>query len=368
LNPEASAFLAACSGESSIVFESKSVYKIRIYSLFIYLILHETFMILFYPLVQGVFVMSEKPKIMFMGTPDFAVPTLEILIQAGFNIIAVVTQPDRPKGRGRKNEPPPVKVVAERSQLPVLQPERVRDESFLTIFRKLAPDMVILVAFGQILPQEIIKGPPLGCINLHPSLLPKYRGAAPINWTLIRGETKTGLSIIEMAEKVDAGDILLQEETAIEPDETYGNLHDRLARQGARLVLKAAQGLIAGTISKTQQDSDQATYAPRFKKEDTRIDWNANALEILNLIRGLSPVPAAFSTLEGKQLKIYTATAEEMPLTEPTGTILPLTPKGIPVAARNGYVYLKEVQMEGKKRMPAKEFFRGHEVSGKKFE
>lgn len=312
--------------------------------------------------------MTETPKIMFMGTPEFAVPSLELLVQSGCNIIAVVTQPDRPKGRGRKNEPPPVKTIAEKHGLAIHQPERVRDEFFLALFREFAPDMVVLVAFGQILPKEIIERPPLGCINLHPSLLPKYRGAAPMNWALIRGETVTGLSIIEMAEKVDAGDILLQKETAIEPGENFGSLHDRLAREGARLLLEAVRGILEGRIVGTPQDDSQATFAPRFKKEDARIDWKRDVLDIVNLIRGLSPVPAAFTVLEGRQLKVFSAEAEEGPVSEPPGAVLPNTAKGLPIAAGNGYVYLREVQVEGKKKMPVGEFLKGHAVSGKRLE
>lgn len=312
--------------------------------------------------------MTKNPKIMFMGTPEFAVPSLELLIRSGCRIIAVVTQPDRPKGRGRKNEPTPVKTVAEKYGLTIYQPERVRDESFLALFRELAPDMVVLVAFGQILPREIIEQPPLGCINLHPSLLPKYRGAAPMNWALIRGETVTGLSIIKMAEKVDAGDILLQKETAIEHDETFGPLHDRLAREGAELLLEAVRGILEGRIAGTPQDDSQATFAPRLKKEDTRIDWKRDVLDIVNLIRGLSPVPAAFSILEGRQIKIFSASAEEGPVSEAPGTILPPADKGLPVAAGNGYVYLRELQIEGKRRMPVGEFLKGHAVSGKRLE
>ena len=293
--------------------------------------------------------MYNQCKILFMGTPEFAVPSLTLLVESGLNIIGVVTQPDRPKGRGRHNEPPPIKVVAERFNLPVLQPERVRDESFLSVFRELAPDMVVLVAFGQILPREIIDSPPLGCINLHPSLLPKYRGAAPMNWTLIRGERETAATIIEMAEKVDAGDILLQERSPVGPEETFGELHDRMAQDGAMLLLKAVKGLIDGTIVKTPQDDSLATMAPRFKKEDTRIDWNREAVAIANLIRGLSPVPAAWSTLDGKQIKLFGAQAEKRPVPDPPGTIGPPEERGLPVAAANGCVYLRDVQLEGQK-------------------
>ena len=305
---------------------------------------------------------------MFMGTPEFAVPSLELLIHSGLNVSAVVTQPDRPKGRGRRNEPPPIKVIAEKYGVAVYQPERVRDESFLNIFRQIAPDMVILVAFGQILPKEIIEHPRLGCINLHPSLLPKYRGAAPINWALIRGETVTGISIIEMNEKVDAGKILLQKEVPIKPQETFGGLHDRLAHLGAGILMEAIRGILDGSVSKKSQDDALATFAPRFKKEDTWIDWDRDVADIVNCIRGLSPVPAAYSGIDGKQLKIFIASGWEGPVSEPAGTVLPEKEEGLPVAARNGYVYLKEIQLEGKKRITVREFLRGHDIIGKKLE
>ena len=312
--------------------------------------------------------MNAQLKILFMGTPEFAVPSLNLLIENGLNIIAVVTQPDRPKGRGRKHEAPPVKIAAGRFHLPVLQPERVRDEAFLQVFRELAPDMVVLVAFGQILPKEIIESPPHGCINLHPSLLPKYRGAAPMNWTLIQGETVTGVSIIEMVEKVDAGKILLQQETAIGPEETFGKLHDRLSSEGAVLLLQAIRGIMDGSITGQPQNDALATFAPRFKKEDTRIEWNREVHEIVNLVRGLSPSPAAYSLLDGRQLKVFSASGEECTTSAPVGTILPEKGEGLPVVARNGHVYLRDVQIEGKKRLPIREFLKGYPVAGKKLE
>ncbi len=301
----------------------------------------------------------ENPRVLFMGTPEFAVPTLEGLVQAGYPIIAVVTQPDRPKGRGRKSEPPPVKIIAGKYGLPVLQPERVRDEAFLKVFRELAPDAVVLVAFGQILPREIIEFPRMGCLNVHPSLLPKYRGAAPINWAIIRGEEKTGITIIRMDVGVDSGDILLQEETMIGPAETFTELHDRLAGQGAGLLLKALASVVAGTVKATPQDHTLATYAPRLKKEDGRIVWGSPVRDIVNLVRGLSSSPGAYTFIGGRQLKVFLAEGEESPVTESPGTLGSETARGLAVAAKNGYVYLREVQLEGKKRMPVRDFLRG---------
>lgn len=303
------------------------------------------------------------PRILFMGTPDFAVPSLELLITRGYRLIGVVTQPDRPKGRGRSFTPPPVKVIAEKNGLQVLQPERVRDEEFLAGFRKLSPDMVALVAFGQILPREIIESPALGCLNVHPSLLPKYRGAAPMNWTLIRGETRTGVTIMRMDEGVDSGDILLQEDVGIEPEETFGSLHDRLAVKGADMLAAAIDMSVGGTIIRTPQDHAAATYAPRLKKEDTMVNWDTNAHDIVNLIRGLSPFPCASTILDGKQLKIFAASVDESHVGGAgAGTIGRIGERGLPVAAKNGWVCLTDIQMESKKRMNIRDFLRGYNI------
>jgi methionyl-tRNA formyltransferase len=300
-----------------------------------------------------------KPRILFMGTPEFAVPSLELLAENAWPVIGVVTQPDRPKGRGQRLIASPVKETAVRHGLTVHQPEKVRAPEFLATFRGLAPDMVVLIAFGQILPKEIIDGPPMGCINVHPSLLPKYRGAAPMSWALIRGEQKTGISVMRMNEGVDSGDILLQEETVIEPGETYDHLHDRLAILGAQCLLRSLEGLACGTIHPLPQDHALATLAPRLKKEDGRIRWEAPARNIVHFVAGLSSVPGAYTLLDGKVLKIYSAEAEESPAAEAPGTIAGPAPRGLRIAAGGGYVYLKDVQLESKKRMPITEFLRG---------
>jgi methionyl-tRNA formyltransferase len=306
--------------------------------------------------------MSEvKPKILFMGTAEFANPSLEALIKSGHFIIGAVTQPDRPKGRGRQFVAPPVKDLAERHQLPVIQPERVRDPDFIQTFRTLAPEMVVLVAFGQILPKEVIEFPPMGCINIHPSLLPKYRGAAPIQWALIRGEKETGITTIMMDEGVDTGDILLQRETAIAPDENFDRLHDRLALMGAEVLTETIEGLLQGKIHRKPQDPAQASYAPRLKKEDGLIQWDAGAREIKNFISGLSSTPGAYTYLQGKMMKIFSASAVEAPGAEKPGTIIK-TPGGLRIAAKNGYLEIRELQLESKRRMTAVEFLRGHRI------
>ena len=302
---------------------------------------------------------NPKPRILFMGTPEFAVPSLELLLEKAWPVIGVVTQPDRPKGRGQRLIASPVKETAVRHGMTVHQPEKVRTSEFLEIFRGLAPDMVVLVAFGQILPKDILDGPPMGCVNVHPSLLPKYRGAAPMNWALIRGEQKTGISIMRMDEGVDSGDILLQEETAIEPSELYDHLHNRLAVLGAQCLLRTLEGLACGSVHRIPQDPALATLAPRLKKEDERIRWEAPALDIAHFVAGLSSVPGAHTLLDGKVLKVYSAEAEESPAAEAPGTIAGPAPKGLRIAAGGGYVYLKDVQLESKKRMPIVEFLRG---------
>ena len=313
--------------------------------------------------------MSEtRPRILFMGTPEFAVPSLELLVEKAWPIIGVVTQPDRPKGRGQRLVASPVKEAAGRHGLIVLQPEKVRAPAFLEIFSGLAPDMVVLVAFGQILPKEMIDGPPLGCVNVHPSLLPRYRGAAPMNWALIRGEEKTGITIMRMDEGVDSGDILLQEETPIEPGETYDHLHDRLAVLGAQCLLRTIEGLAAGTVRPVPQDHSLATFAPRLKKEDGLIRWEAPARAIARFVAGLSSVPGAYTHLDGKVLKVFAAEAEEAtPCCEAPGTIIGPDQRGLKIAAGGGYVYLKDIQLESRKRMPVSEFLRGFRfVPGKR--
>jgi methionyl-tRNA formyltransferase len=303
--------------------------------------------------------MKDAPSILFMGTPEFAVPSLERLVQDAYPVIGVVTQPDRPKGRGKAVLPTPVKLFAQEKGLAVIQAERVRDESFLDRFRALAPDMVVLVAFGQILPREIIEWPKFGCINVHPSLLPKYRGAAPMNWTLIRSEQITGVTIMLMSEGVDSGDILLQEETPILPDEIYDSLHDRLAQMGAAMLIRTIEMMVGGSAQRIPQDHALATFAPRLKKEDGLIDWNQDAAQIVNLIRGLSSAPGAYTFVGGKKLKILKAVVEKAQVPGDHGEVGLATEKGLPIKAKNGIVYLQDVQLEGKKRMPVDEFLRG---------
>ncbi len=302
----------------------------------------------------------KKPAVLFMGTPEFAVPSLEALVRAGYPVVGVVTQPDRPKGRGKHLAPPPAKERAEELGLEVFQPDRVRDASFLDTLHRLRPDLVAVAAFGQILPKAVLEAPPLGCLNVHPSLLPKYRGAAPINWTLIRGERVTGVTIMFMDEGMDTGDILLQEETPIGAEENAGELHDRLAVSGAGLLVRTIEGLLAGTIHRRPQESHLATLAPKLTREDGLIRWERPASEIVNLVRGLAPAPCACTWLDGKQVKVFSASALEQSVTEPPGKIGALRDGGLEVSAGNGVVILRDIQMESKKRMPVGDFFRGY--------
>ena len=304
--------------------------------------------------------MITKPRILFMGTPAFALPVLEMLHDSCYPVIAVVTQPNRPAGRGKKEVAPPVKLAAQQYGLPVFQPSNVKDASFLETFSQINPDMVVVAAFGQILPKTIIDFPPQKCLNIHPSLLPKYRGAAPLNWSIIRGETQTGVTIMLMDEGMDSGDILSQTETPIGITETYGELHDRLAKLGATLLLKTIEQVVSGTARRQKQDPTGVTLAPRLNKETGQINWQDKAAGIVNLIRGLSPTPAAYTSLEGQTLKIFSAVAQPGPINQPPGIVTPVNTTGLPITASDGCVILKEVQLAGKKRMSIQDFLRGY--------
>lgn len=303
------------------------------------------------------------PRILFMGTPTFALPALEQLYTRNYPVIGVVTQPDRPHGRGQREVAPPVKLLAQKLDLPVFQPEKVKDPVFLETLHELNPEMVVVAAYGQILPKAVIDFPPLRCLNIHPSLLPKYRGAAPINWAVIRGETKTGVTIMSMDEGMDSGDILLQQETLIDADEDFGRLHDRLAVQGASLLIEAIDLMSAGKALFKPQDASQVTFAPRLKKETGQINWNSGVEDIINLIRGLSPTPAAYTYLSGQALKVFSASSEKSNVSDTPGKIGAQTDRGLAVTAADGYVFLKEIQLAGKKRMSVSDFLRGYRLA-----
>lgn len=303
-----------------------------------------------------------KPRILFMGTPAFALPALELLHDNAYPIISVVTQPDRPAGRGQKDVAPPVKLLAQKLGIPVLQPIKVKEPSFMETLGRLNPDLIAVAAFGQILPKAVIDFPRLGCLNIHPSLLPKYRGAAPLNWSIIRGETETGVTIMLMDEGMDSGDILLQEKTPLFASETFGQLHDRLAASGATLLLKAIDQILCGTAQRQKQDPSMVTLAPRLTRETGKINWDDSVFNIVNLIRGLCPAPAAYTLLDGMMLKIYAADGQPGAVDGPPGTLSDIQPTGLPVSAADGHVILKEVQLAGKKRMLIPDFLRGYRL------
>jgi methionyl-tRNA formyltransferase len=299
-------------------------------------------------------------RLVFMGTPEFACPTLQRLIERGDEIVAVVTQPDRPKGRGQQLAPPPVKVLAERHGIPVLQPAKVRAPEFIELVREMTPDLIVVVAFGQILPKALLDIPRNGCINVHASLLPRYRGAAPINWCIINGETETGVTTMQMDVGLDTGDMLVKRSTPIDPDEDSSSLHDRLAAIGADALAETLELLLAGKLVPEKQDDHLSCYAPMLKKEDGLIDWGKGAREIKNLVRGVTPWPGAFTYLHGRTVKVSRVSAAEG--TGLPGTVLRADRRGIEVACGSDSVLIQELQMEGRKRLAATEFLAGYRI------
>ena len=302
-------------------------------------------------------------RILFFGTPSFASPSLEALIKSEDKIIGIVTQPDRPKGRGKKLSPPPIKLLAKGHNLSIYQPKIARDKEFINLVRDLKPDLIVIVAYGQILPKEILNIPALGAICVHPSLLPKYRGAAPINWAIINGERATGVTIFKICEKLDSGDIILQRATEVSPGETAGEIHDRLAEMGAKVLLDAIRGMKKGTLHAVRQDESLATYAPRLRKEDGLINWSRPAKAIANLICGLDPWPSAYTYLDGELLKLFKARAISLDREVQPGTILEIDSTTIKVAAKDGAVLIEELQRPGKKRLKVSEFVKGYSIS-----
>jgi len=298
-------------------------------------------------------------KLVFMGTPAFAVPSLERTVEAGHDVIAVFTQPDRPKGRGQKDAVSSVKVAAVRLGLAVHQPERVRSPEVVEHLRGLAPEAMVVVGYGQIIPKVILDIPPQGIINVHASLLPKYRGAAPIQWAIARGETHTGVTTMRINQGLDTGDVLMKRETAIGPEENAVELGQRLAVAGAELLVRTLAEL--SSIRPEPQDDSQATYAPIIKREDGRIDWQLSAREILNRIRGFEPWPGGYGFLHGMRLQIWSASVGEHKL--PPGT-LHVENRKLYVGCGSGEsIEVREVQLEGKKRMPAAAFLNGFPIS-----
>ncbi len=303
-------------------------------------------------------------NIIFMGTPDFAIPALKTLIESEHSVSAVFTQPDKPKGRGHKLTPPPVKVLAEQNGIAVYQPESLKKnaDEYISIINDIKPDIIVVAAYGKILPKEVLDIPRLGCVNIHGSLLPKYRGAAPIQWAVLNGDKETGITTMLMNEGLDTGDILLNEKTEIGENETASELFDRLSLIGAELMIKTIDNLQMGKITPKKQDNSRATYAPMLSKDLSNIDFNRPVYEVHKKICGLSDWPCAVTSINGKRLKIYRSqiVSNTKPDAEP-GEII--NEKDFTVACIDGSISLVEVQAEGSKRMKSEDYLRGRPVS-----
>lgn len=301
-------------------------------------------------------------KIVFMGTPDFAVGALAMLVSAGYDVTAVVTQPDKPKGRGKGLQCPPVKEFALQHGIPVLQPKKIREPEAIAALLKYEADLYVVAAFGQILTQEILDMPRLGCVNIHASLLPKYRGAAPIQWAILDGESVTGVTIQQMNAGIDTGDILAKVSVDIMPEDTGDSLFDKLMHAGAQLLIETLPRLERGEITPIAQDEEQATYAKRLNKELGQIDWQESAEVIERKIRAFTSWPGAYTMLSGKPFKLWRARIEDAPADGEAGSISAVTKEEIVVNCGEGKLALREVQLSGKKRMPVKDFLLGVKI------
>lgn len=318
--------------------------------------------------------MSQTPSsisILFMGTPAFAVPSLEALISAGYKIVGVVTQPDRPQGRKKVLTPTPVKEAALRHGLPVLQPQRLRAPEAVAEVAALAPDLIVTAAYGQILPKSVLDLPRFGCLNVHGSLLPKYRGGAPIQRAIINGEKETGITLMYMAEGLDTGDMIARAVVPIEDEDTSGMLFEKLSEAGAKLLVEQLPSILAGTSDRIPQNDEESTYASNLTREDERIDWSASSRAIYDRVRGLVPFAGGFTTWNGEVFKIWAVAKPDAEYGnaegtvagdgggQAPGTVLSLSPQGIEVKTGDGSVWLTRVQPAGKKAMEAEEFIRG---------
>lgn len=302
-------------------------------------------------------------RIVFMGTPDFAVPCLQALLDHGYDVCGVFTQPDKPKGRGYTLTPPPVKELALRYNLPVYQPKSMKTGEAADILRSLAPDLAVVVAFGRILPREVLDIPRLGCINVHGSLLPKYRGAAPIQRAVLDGETETGVTTMFLADGVDTGDMIQKAVTPIGEEETSGELFDRLAAMGADLLISTVEALARGKVTREAQDHEQATHAAMIRKEEAEIDWTKSAADIHNLVRGMNPWPSAYTFYHGKRMKIHTCKVNSLciepgEIAEQNGEML--------IGCGQGSILVEELQPENSRRMAGSAYLCGHHCQGEK--
>ncbi len=301
-------------------------------------------------------------KIVFMGTPDIAVPCLQKIIDEKYEILGVVTQPDKPKGRGKKLGMSPVKELAIGNNIPVYQPIKARDKEFIDIMKSLNPDVIVVVAFGQILPKEILEIPRLGCINVHVSLLPKYRGAAPINWVIINGEEKTGVTTMYMDEGLDTGDMILKTEVNLDENITAGELHDKMMNIGAETLKETLKLIEEGTAPREVQNHEEFSYAPIMNKSLGNIDFSKSAREIHNLVRGVNPWPSAYTTYNGVTMKIWKTKVLNEKSTKGAGTIIDVSKEGIKVSTRDKVLLIEEIQMPNKKRMLVGEYIKGNTI------
>ncbi len=301
-------------------------------------------------------------KIVFMGTPEIAVPCLENLIEENHEIIGVVTRTDKPKGRGKKLAMPPVKEIAVKNDINVYQPKRARDEDFINEIRVLSPDLIIVVAYGQILPKEILEIPKYGCVNVHVSLLPKYRGSAPIKWVIINGEEKTGVSTMYMDEGLDTGDIILQKEINLNDEITAGELHDKIMYMGADLLKDTVNMIESGNAPRTKQVDSESSYAPIMDKSLGKIDFSKSAKEIHNLVRGVNPWPSAHTNYDGETMKVWKTKITVEDSTKEPGTIVEVNKDGIKVCTKDKVILLEEIQMPNKKRVLVGEYIKGNTI------
>ncbi len=302
-------------------------------------------------------------RVIFMGTPDFAVGALEKLTEAGHEVVLAVTQPDKPKGRGGNMQPSPVKVCAMEHNIPVYQPKKVRNPESVEYLRSFSAEIMVVAAFGQILPKEILTMCPFGCINVHASLLPKYRGASPIQWAIINGDKVSGVTIMRMDEGIDTGDIIEKEEVVLSPEETGGSLFNKLSQKGAELLIETMEKIEKGTAAYTKQEESEAVYVGMINKNMGKINWELPADEIERLIRGLNPWPSAYTGLKGKTIKIWKAVPEPGGDKADAGKIYSVNKKELKVQTGEGVLSLLEVQLEGKKRMDIQAFLRGYEIA-----
>lgn len=302
-------------------------------------------------------------RIVFMGTPDFAVPSLDMLVKEGYEVVAAVTQPDKPQGRGKKIAPHPVTKYAIENGIKLLQPAKIKTQEFAEEIRALQPDLIITVAYGKILPDYFLNIPSLGCINVHGSLLPKHRGAAPIQWSILEGDTVTGITTMYMDVGIDTGDMLLKEEVEIPGDMTAGELFDKLSIVGARTLKKTLEQLKEGTLQRTPQRHEEATFTTMLTKEMGLIDWNKTAREIHNRVRGTNPQPGAYTFYKGERLRMWkTSIADEAANNDKPGTICEVSKSGIVTATGKGLLVIKELQADSSRRMTVDEYIRGHSI------